>query len=112
MYVRTDGQTFLLGLLQLITTSHIVAHSNVYYDNSLWTCVEYWDFYKWGKAHLGRFSATTESLSATHSLKRFSLADTELTDDDEAGNDVSLDTGDDGFVAAVADDDLSFCARE
>jgi len=50
-------------------------------------------------------------LSATHSLDRFSLADTELTDD-EADNNASLHTGDDGFVAAAPVDDLSFCARE
>lgn len=60
---------------------------------------------------LCRFPATAASLSATHSLDRFSLAGVELTDD-EADNNTSLHVGDDGFVAAAAVDDLSFCARE
>ena len=65
---------------------------------------------------LCRFPATAKSLSVTHSLERFSVAAVELTDDDDAGNDVSLHAaaGDDGLAAAAAApvDDLSFCARE
>ena len=64
---------------------------------------------------LCRFPATAKSLSVTHSLERFSVAAVEITDDDDAGNDVSLHAaaGDDGLAAAAAPvDDLSFCARE